>query len=130
MLRPTLQGNADAPPEVHRARKSTLLRLRNLVYRNYGDGYTVELFGSTRYGVSSANSDLDLVLIVRLPCLYIFHPLIDLFRTQEDLMALHLRSGRTRVVCSSIYRQMQDVIVICSFRCIRHKVSLVVDSLE
>ncbi|KAK0444215.1 uncharacterized protein EV420DRAFT_1007345 [Desarmillaria tabescens] len=46
-----------------RQRRETVKRVQNIIRQEYGNMYSVEQFGSTRYGISSANSDLDLVLI-------------------------------------------------------------------
>jgi DNA polymerase sigma len=46
-------------------RSQTIRRVQRVIDR-YGEQYTVELFGSTRYGVSSLTSDLDLVVVVRI----------------------------------------------------------------
>ncbi|PBK71449.1 hypothetical protein ARMSODRAFT_1083602 [Armillaria solidipes] len=50
-------------PTILRQRKATVTRVQNIIQKEFGDIYSVEQFGSTRYGISSANSDLDLVLI-------------------------------------------------------------------
>lgn len=42
----------------------TIQRVQRIIQMHYGQQYMVELFGSTRYGISSASSDLDLVIIV------------------------------------------------------------------
>ncbi|KAG7440441.1 uncharacterized protein BT62DRAFT_583201 [Guyanagaster necrorhizus] len=46
-----------------RHRKDTVRRVQDIIRQEFGSMYSVEQFGSTRYGISSANSDLDLVLI-------------------------------------------------------------------
>lgn len=48
-------------------RSATVRRVQDLVHRNYGTNYRVELFGSTSYGVDSPTSDLDFVIVVRTP---------------------------------------------------------------
>ena len=55
------------PPEVFAARARTISRVQKVIKEKYGDTYFIESFGSTRYGVSSATSDLDLVVMVKLP---------------------------------------------------------------
>jgi hypothetical protein len=52
------------PNHVHTARAETIRRIQRVIQQRYGRQYRVELFGSTRYGVSSPKSDLDLVIIV------------------------------------------------------------------
>ncbi|KAF8576340.1 hypothetical protein K439DRAFT_1640587 [Ramaria rubella] len=51
------------PPPVLAARQKTILRVQNAIRNRFGPEYSIELFGSTRYGVSSATSDLDLVIM-------------------------------------------------------------------
>lgn len=53
-------------PHVRLARSTTIRKVQDIVHRNFGNGYRVELFGSTSYGVDTATSDLDLVIMVRL----------------------------------------------------------------
>lgn len=55
------------PPEVFRARERTISRVQMAINATFGGTYFLESFGSTRYGVSSATSDLDLVIMVTLP---------------------------------------------------------------
>ena len=50
---------------VFEARAKTILRVQQAIRKRFGNEYSVECFGSTRYGVSTATSDLDLVVIVR-----------------------------------------------------------------
>ncbi|KAK0216967.1 hypothetical protein IW262DRAFT_160448 [Armillaria fumosa] len=50
-------------PGILRQRKATVNRVQNIIQQEFGNIYIVEQFGSTHYGISSANSDLDLVLI-------------------------------------------------------------------
>ena len=45
-------------------------KVQDIIRRDYGTDYRVELFGSTSYGVDTPTSDLDLVILVR-TC---FHP--------------------------------------------------------
>ena len=48
------------------SRQMTLDAVQRVIRKNYGNEYSVELFGSTRYGISSASSDLDMVILVSL----------------------------------------------------------------
>lgn len=52
------------PPIVEILRFKTIKRIQDIIQYRYGRQYTVEAFGSTRYGVSLPSSDLDLVIIV------------------------------------------------------------------
>ncbi len=61
-------------PGILRQRKATVTRVQNIIQKEFGNIYSVEQFGSTRYGISSANSDLDLVLIVRVD--FFFHDIL------------------------------------------------------
>lgn len=45
-------------------RSETLRRVQNAIRATFGYQYSVEVFGSTMYGVSSPTSDLDFVVIV------------------------------------------------------------------
>ncbi|KAF8824029.1 hypothetical protein HHX47_DHR9000049 [Lentinula edodes] len=55
----------DIPPQVRRDRIATLKRVQAMLYNAYKvRPYRVELFGSTLYGVSTPNSDLDMVILV------------------------------------------------------------------
>ncbi|KAI0066914.1 hypothetical protein BV25DRAFT_1820028 [Artomyces pyxidatus] len=67
------------PPTIQHLRATTLARVSAAIQRQYGMRYRVEIFGSTQYGVDSARSDLDLVVIdpERLDG---FHPRVDLKR--------------------------------------------------
>lgn len=47
-----------------RRRAQTIQRVHEAIYSKFGHQYSVQLFGSTRYGVDNARSDLDLVVIV------------------------------------------------------------------
>lgn len=49
------------------ARARTIKRVQNAIRKKYGKKYRVQAFGSTAYGVSTAKSDLDLVVIVSYP---------------------------------------------------------------
>lgn len=51
-------------PPTRLARSTTIRKVQDTVYRNFGDDYRVELFGSTSYGVDTPTSDLDLVIMV------------------------------------------------------------------
>ncbi|KAH7881446.1 uncharacterized protein C8R40DRAFT_1065119 [Lentinula edodes] len=54
----------DIPPQVRRDRIATLKRVQAMLYNAYKvRPYRVELFGSTLYGVSTPNSDLDMVIL-------------------------------------------------------------------
>ncbi|KAJ3868178.1 hypothetical protein EV359DRAFT_60916 [Lentinula novae-zelandiae] len=54
----------DIPPQVRRDRIATLQRVQAMLYNAYKvRPYRVELFGSTLYGVSTPNSDLDMVIL-------------------------------------------------------------------
>ncbi|KAJ7254667.1 hypothetical protein B0H12DRAFT_1114727 [Mycena haematopus] len=48
---------------VRASRKQTLFAVQNAIQSAFGREYTVELFGSTRYGISSPKSDLDMVIL-------------------------------------------------------------------
>ncbi|KAJ6551474.1 hypothetical protein B0H19DRAFT_1157812 [Mycena capillaripes] len=48
---------------VHASRKQTLSSVERAIQKACGPEYRVELFGSTRYGISSPNSDLDMVIL-------------------------------------------------------------------
>ncbi|KLO18255.1 hypothetical protein SCHPADRAFT_126698 [Schizopora paradoxa] len=48
---------------VHERRNWTIFLVNEAVRKRYGHNYHVECFGSTRYGVDSATSDLDLVIV-------------------------------------------------------------------
>ncbi|KAF8528409.1 hypothetical protein BU17DRAFT_80749 [Hysterangium stoloniferum] len=50
-------------PPVLQARKDTIDRVNRVLQKEYGSTFHVEAFGSTRYGVSTAKSDLDLILL-------------------------------------------------------------------
>ncbi|KAF8513086.1 hypothetical protein JB92DRAFT_2925360 [Gautieria morchelliformis] len=50
-------------PDVLAARMQTISRVQKVIKDKFGAAYFVESFGSTRYGVSSATSDLDLVIM-------------------------------------------------------------------
>lgn len=54
------------PPAVFAARARTISRVQRVIKAKFGGTYFVECFGSTQYGVSSATSDLDLVVMVKL----------------------------------------------------------------
>ncbi|KAF8201099.1 hypothetical protein K438DRAFT_635992 [Mycena galopus ATCC 62051] len=45
------------------SRNQTLFAVQDAIQKGFGQEYKVEIFGSTRYGVSSANSDLDMVVL-------------------------------------------------------------------
>ncbi|OSX62015.1 hypothetical protein POSPLADRAFT_1074392 [Postia placenta MAD-698-R-SB12] len=51
------------PTSVLRARESTVERVAKLVQKEYGQQYSVQLFGSTRCGTDSPFSDLDIVVL-------------------------------------------------------------------
>ncbi|KAJ7100601.1 hypothetical protein B0H15DRAFT_816648 [Mycena belliarum] len=53
----------ETDPRVRDSRRETLLAVQNVVRKAYGGEYSVEIFGSIRYGISSASSDLDLVIL-------------------------------------------------------------------
>ncbi|KAJ7363790.1 hypothetical protein DFH08DRAFT_837577 [Mycena albidolilacea] len=50
-------------PTVLQSRRQTLFMVQDAIQKAFGTDYRVELFGSTRYGISSAKSDLDMVLL-------------------------------------------------------------------
>ncbi|KAJ7853540.1 hypothetical protein B0H14DRAFT_783785 [Mycena olivaceomarginata] len=50
-------------PTVLQSRRQTLFMVQDALQKAFGTDYRVELFGSTRYGISSAKSDLDMVLL-------------------------------------------------------------------
>ena len=57
-------------------RSKTIQRIQSIVTKKFGVGLRVEVFGSTRYGVDSAASDLDVVIVVRFtqcPCAHVMH---------------------------------------------------------
>ncbi|KAJ7489439.1 hypothetical protein FB451DRAFT_1224914 [Mycena latifolia] len=45
------------------SRRATLLAVEDAIRKEYGGKYAVNLFGSTLYGISSASSDLDMVIL-------------------------------------------------------------------
>jgi hypothetical protein len=47
-------------------RRRTLAKVESSIQGHFGQGYRVEAFGSTQYGVDGPTSDLDLVVIVRI----------------------------------------------------------------
>lgn len=51
------------PDSVILQRVETTKRVQQAIQRKFGSKYTVELFGSTRYGVSYPTSDLDMVIL-------------------------------------------------------------------
>ncbi|GLB41090.1 putative RNA uridylyltransferase activity [Lyophyllum shimeji] len=51
------------PRDVRERRLDTVSRVQSAIQKRFGNEYTVELFGSIRYGVSLPKSDLDLVII-------------------------------------------------------------------
>ncbi|KAJ7905035.1 hypothetical protein B0H13DRAFT_1620245 [Mycena leptocephala] len=51
---------------VRASRRQTLFSVQDAIRKACGNEYRVELFGSTRYGISSAKSDLDMVILVPL----------------------------------------------------------------
>ncbi|KAJ6567718.1 hypothetical protein DFH09DRAFT_918693 [Mycena vulgaris] len=59
---PTLLTRAQQS-SVHSSRRTTLYKVQSAIRQKYGKKYSVELFGSTRYGISSASSDLDMVVL-------------------------------------------------------------------
>ncbi|OBZ78182.1 Poly(A) RNA polymerase cid13 [Grifola frondosa] len=54
---------SQAPPEVLDRRTQTLKRIQQAIHKAYGTKYDVQLFGSTCYGMDSAGSDLDIVIL-------------------------------------------------------------------
>jgi Nucleotidyltransferase domain len=48
-------------------RRRTIAKVESSILSHFGQGYRVEAFGSTQYGVDGPNSDLDLVVIVGIP---------------------------------------------------------------
>ncbi|KAJ7267496.1 hypothetical protein C8J57DRAFT_1327862 [Mycena rebaudengoi] len=56
-------GQVKLDDTVLASRARTLFRVQDAIRRKYGKEYSVQLFGSTRYGISSSNSDLDMVLL-------------------------------------------------------------------
>ncbi|KAF8657597.1 hypothetical protein AX16_002178 [Volvariella volvacea WC 439] len=51
------------PNYVQDYRKLTLSRIQHAIQQAYGEKYVAEIFGSTRYGVSKRDSDLDIVIL-------------------------------------------------------------------
>ncbi|KAJ7182663.1 hypothetical protein C8R43DRAFT_1228986 [Mycena crocata] len=49
--------------KVLESRKKTLASVQEAIQARYGAQYTVQLFGSARYGISSPSSDLDMVIM-------------------------------------------------------------------
>jgi DNA polymerase sigma len=77
---------ATEPPEyVLKARASTIRHVQYVIRAKYGAKYRVEAFGSTEYGVSTASSDLDLVIIVSHLSCRIAHPEIHIILLQRIL---------------------------------------------
>lgn len=64
--------------------------VQDALQKAFGTDYRVELFGSTRYGISSAKSDLDMVLLVRFLLFYfsLLQP-FDRCRIRITLMVPH-----------------------------------------
>ena len=46
------------------SRSSAIKNVQKSIQKRYGNRYQVECFGSTRYNVDNAGSDLDLVIVV------------------------------------------------------------------
>jgi hypothetical protein len=66
-LRTKLFYQITQPPKpVLEARYRTIKRVENAIRQKYGRQYVVKAFGSTEYGISTAKSDLDLVVVVSL----------------------------------------------------------------
>ncbi|KAJ8503010.1 hypothetical protein ONZ45_g11236 [Pleurotus djamor] len=82
-------------------RRSTVQRVDVAIRRAFGEHFRVELFGSTFYGVSSAKSDLDLVIVDSLrmngfpPSMTL--PLPKVYKVREVAKIL-LRAGFRRVM--------------------------------
>jgi hypothetical protein len=53
-----------ADQHVRERRQRTIAKVEISIRSNFGQEFSVEAFGSTRYGVDGRNSDLDLVVIV------------------------------------------------------------------
>ena len=51
---------------VREKRRRTMAKVESSIQNHFGQGYRVEAFGSTQYGVDGPTSDLDLVVIVRI----------------------------------------------------------------
>ncbi|KAG8900632.1 hypothetical protein FRB99_005836, partial [Tulasnella sp. 403] len=51
------------PPRVMAAREKTIRLVSEAIRNAFGPTYAVECFGSTRYGVDSSTSDLDMVIL-------------------------------------------------------------------
>ena len=54
------------PARVIQERTTTVSEVQHAVQKEYGRGYKVKPFGSTCYGADSVNSDIDLVILVRM----------------------------------------------------------------
>jgi hypothetical protein len=65
-VRSALDFMPAVPPHVLLARKSVIARTQDTLRRAFGGSLEVRAFGSTQYGVSRADSDLDLVIVVRI----------------------------------------------------------------
>ncbi|KZT39847.1 Nucleotidyltransferase, partial [Sistotremastrum suecicum HHB10207 ss-3] len=52
-----------ATPATLQKRSHTVQKIQNIIHKRYGRKYQLEVFGSTRYGVDTESSDLDLVII-------------------------------------------------------------------
>lgn len=52
---------------VREKRRRTIAKVESSIRSHFGQGYRVEAFGSTQYGVDGPTSDLDLVVIVGIP---------------------------------------------------------------
>ncbi|KIM33063.1 hypothetical protein M408DRAFT_191465 [Serendipita vermifera MAFF 305830] len=50
-------------PEVQRHREQTIAELKRILTNRFGPQYVPALFGSSRYGVSDRQSDLDIVIL-------------------------------------------------------------------
>ncbi|KAK7050439.1 hypothetical protein R3P38DRAFT_2686481 [Favolaschia claudopus] len=61
--KPPDPSSIELDPAVIATRKQTLDAVEEAIQAAWGPEYTVELFGSTRYGISKANSDLDMVIL-------------------------------------------------------------------
>lgn len=78
-----MQSTQASPKLVH-AREQLVRRIEGAIQRAYGSRYTVEVFGSSRYGMDKGDSDLDLVICVRAihPILMMYLCLLGLDRIQ------------------------------------------------
>ena len=58
--------------DVRARRQRTIAKVERSIRGNFGQQFRIGAFGSTQYGVDGRNSDLDLVVIVRIFLMFHF----------------------------------------------------------